>query len=44
LLTLAMPLKMLAALAMFAALLSVFPAVFERSVSQTFSVLGRVLR
>ena len=44
LLTLAMPLKMLAALAMFAALLSVFPAVFERSAMQTFSVLGRVLR
>ncbi|HET8548626.1 MAG TPA: flagellar biosynthetic protein FliR [Bryobacteraceae bacterium] len=44
LLTLAMPLKMLAALAMFAALLSVFPAVFERNASQTFAVLGRVLR
>jgi flagellar biosynthesis protein FliR len=44
LLTLAMPLKMLAALAMFAALLSVFPAVFERSANQTFAVLGRVLR
>jgi flagellar biosynthetic protein FliR len=44
LLTLAMPLKMLAGLAMLAALLTVFPLVFERSAQQTFSVLARVLR
>jgi flagellar biosynthetic protein FliR len=44
LLTLAMPLKMLAALAMLAALLTIFPLVFERTAHQTFAVLARVLR